>query len=211
MSAVERIAFFQNRRDEGPNQELARELAQTQDAPGIREIAENLHHKDSHVRADCLKVLYEIGFLNPGLIALYVSDFLGLLKSKDNRMVWGSMIALSTIAGLRTREIGLHLDDLLATMEQGSVITVDNGIKILALVAANDESYSPVIFPHLLNHLSTCRPKEIPQHSEKSLVAVNASNKESFIAVLENRMTQLTDAQVARVKKVIRAARKIEK
>jgi hypothetical protein len=57
-----------------------------------------------------------------------------------------------------------------------------------------------------LNHLTTCRPKDVPQHSEKTLAAVNAANKGEFIAVLEKRMVDLQGAQVTRVKKVIKEA-----
>ena len=35
MSVLNRIAYFQNRRDEVPNQELARELAKTKNKPGL--------------------------------------------------------------------------------------------------------------------------------------------------------------------------------
>ena len=56
MSALEKIAFYQNRRDEVPNQELARQLAQSRDQSGIDEIAANLANQNSNVRSDCLKV-----------------------------------------------------------------------------------------------------------------------------------------------------------
>lgn len=52
MSALDKIAFFQQRRDEEPNQALARELAATQDRLGIQVIAENLWHKHKSVRSD---------------------------------------------------------------------------------------------------------------------------------------------------------------
>ncbi len=52
-----------------------------------------------------MKVLYEIGYLTPELIADYADDFLKLLRSKNNRMVWGGMIALATIAETKPREI----------------------------------------------------------------------------------------------------------
>jgi hypothetical protein len=81
MSALEKIAFYQNRRDEVPNQELARQLAQFRDQSGIDEIAANMANKNSNVRSDCLKVLYEIGYLDPTLIAPYVEDFLRLFHS----------------------------------------------------------------------------------------------------------------------------------
>ena len=64
---LDRIAFFQNRRDEVPNQLLAKELAETENKVGIKEIAENLQNKNQNVQSDCLKVLYEIGYLKPDL------------------------------------------------------------------------------------------------------------------------------------------------
>lgn len=203
MSVLNRIAYFQERRDEVPNQELARELAESGNRVGIQEIAENLWNKDTNVSFDCIKVLYEVGYIKPELIAEYVSDFLKLMKSKHNRLVWGAMLALSTIAALKPDEIYQHYDEIQKVMDKGSVITVDNGVKILALVASHDEAYGREIFPYLLNHLRTCRPKDVPQHSEKIVVAVNAGNKSEFIAVLEKRMEDLQGAQVTRVKKVI--------
>jgi hypothetical protein len=207
MSVLNRIAYLQNRRDEVPNQELARELAEQKDRAGIREIAENLWNRDKNIQADCVKVLYEIGYLDPSLIADYADDYLKLLRSRNNRLVWGGMIALSTVADLKADVIHAHLDEILKAMHAGSVITVDNAVKTLALAASN-EAYRPAIFPHLLEHLRTCRPKDVPQHSEKSLPAVDASNKAVFMAVLEKRVEDLSAAQITRVRKVIKAAEK---
>ncbi|MCI0692350.1 hypothetical protein L0337_10155 [candidate division KSB1 bacterium] len=206
MSVLNKIAYFQNRRDEVPNQELARELVQKKDKNGIREIAENLWSENQNVQSDCLKVSYEIGFLNPNLIAEYAGDFLKLLKSKNNRMVWGSMIALSTIAEIKAGEIFRHYEEIKGVMEKGSVITKDNGVKILAIVASKHETYGKKIFPYLLKHLETCRPKDVPQHAEKTVVAVNAKNKTVFVRVLEKRMADMKSSQAARVKKVITEA-----
>jgi len=204
MSVLNRIAHLQNRRDEVPNQELAQELAEKKDREGIREIAENVWNKDKNIQADCIKVLYEIGYIDPALIADYAEDFLKLLRSRNNRLVWGGMTALSTIAELRADFIHTHLAEILKAMGAGSVITVDNAVRTLALAASKD-AYRADIFPHLLGHLRTCRPKEVPQHSEKSLPAVDASNKGEFIAVLEKRMEDLSASQSTRVKKVIKA------
>jgi hypothetical protein len=48
----------------------------------------------------------------------------------------------------------------------------------------------------------------VPQHSEKSLPAVDTINKDDFIAVLEKRMEDLSASQVTRVRKVIKEAEK---
>jgi hypothetical protein len=207
MSVLDRIAYLQNRRDEVPNQELARDLAEKKNREGICEIVENLWNKDKNIQAACIKVLYEIGYINPSLIADCAEDFLKLLKSRNNRLVWGGMIALSTVAELRADFVHAHIAEILKAMDTGSVITADNAIKALALAASND-AYRPAIFPHLLEHLRASRPKDVPQHSEKSLPAVDANNKNEFIAVLEKRMEDLSPSQIARVRKVIKTAEK---
>jgi len=204
MSALQRIAYYQNRRDEVPNQELAKELATKKDRKGIGEIAENLWNKDQNVQSDCLKVLYEIGYLQPELVAPYADDFLKLLHSRNNRLVWGAMIALSTVADLQADAIYPRVEDVQHVMDQGSVITKDNGVKVLALVASKNAVYSKKIFPYLLQHLETCRPKDVPQHAEKIAVAVNARNKQAFITVLQKRLVDMTSTQAARLKKVIK-------
>src|SRR5262245_49479463 len=151
MAVLNQIAFFQNRRDEVPNQVLAKALAAKQDMAGIREIAANLWHENPNVRSDCLKVLYEIGEQNPALIADYAGDFLRLLTDKNNRLVWGSMTALAAIAPLKADELYKYRKDIECVTNEGSVITTDYGIKTLAVIAASNAVRNKRIFPFLLN------------------------------------------------------------
>ena len=204
MSVLNRLASSLGRRDEIPNQELARELAARKDKAGIRGIAENLWNKDKNIQADCIKVLYDVGYLDPKLIADYVEDFVRLLRSKNNRLVWGGMTALAAAAKANPEVVFQHLNEIKKAKETGSVITVDNAISTLAYTAAANEEYNKVIFPYLLDHLSGCRPKEVPQHSEKTSPAVNSSNKVDFVKVLERRMEDLSGSGLARVRKVIK-------
>jgi len=206
MSIITSLASSLGRRDEVPNQELARALAAKKDEAGIREIAENLWNKDKNIQADCIKVLYEIGHIEPKLVADYAGDFVRLLRSRNNRLVWGGMTALAEVAKANPDAVFKHLDEIKKAKETGSVITVDNAISTLAWTAAANRKYNEAIFPYLLKHLSSCRPKEVPQHSEKTLPAVNSSNKADFIKVLEKRMEDLSGSGLARVKKVIKQA-----
>jgi len=205
MSVIDKLAHSLGRRDEVPNQELARDLVAKKDKKGIHEIAENLWNKDKNIQADCIKVLYEVGVLEPKLIADYAEDFVKLLKSRNNRLVWGGMTALAEVAKANPDAVFKHLDSIKKAKETGSVITVDNAISTLAYTAAN-KKYNEAIFPYLLKHLSSCRPKEVPQHSEKTMPAVNASNKNEFIKVLEKRMEDLAGSGLARVKKLVKQA-----
>ncbi len=202
MSILDRIAFFQNRLDEVPNQQLARELAKNEDKVGIAEIAQNLQHKNKSVQSDCLKVLYEIGYLKPDLIAIYVSDFLGLLKSKNNRIVWGAMIALATIADKKPLEIYAKIDDVMAAVDKGTLITVVWGIKTLAKLAAADNTFRQKIFPILITQLKTCIPRDFPMHVKSILPAIDPKNKKEFLGIIEDRRTEMTTAQLERLKRV---------
>jgi hypothetical protein len=202
MSVLNRIAYFQNRRDEAPNQELARELAKTKNKKGIQEIAENLCHKNQNIQSDCLKVLYEVGYLAPELIADYVDDFLKLLKSKHNRMVWGGMIALATIAETKPREIWKSVDDVIDAIDHGTLITLVWGLKALARVASTNKRYRAKLFPILIKYLKTCIPRDVPTHAESILCAVDDRHKDEFLSVLESRRAEMTPSQLARLRKI---------
>src|SRR4029078_9822126 len=187
MSVLNRLASALGRRDEIPNQELARDLAVWKDRKEIQEIAENLWSKDKRIQADCIKVLYEIGAIEPKLISGYAEDFVELLRSKNNRLAWGGMTALAEVAKANPDAVFNYLNEIKKAKETGSVITVDNAISTLAYTAAATDKYNKAIFPYLLKHLSSCRPKEVPQHAEKTLPAVNSSNQADFMKVLEKR------------------------
>ncbi|HLO34309.1 MAG TPA: hypothetical protein VK249_34510 [Anaerolineales bacterium] len=204
MSVLNRLASSLGRRDEIPNQALARDLVARNDQAGIREAVENLWNKDKSIQADCIKVLYEVGAIEPGLIAGYADDFVELLRSRNNRLVWGGMTALAEAAKANPQAVFKHLDEIKKAKEAGSVITVDNAISTLAYIAAANAQYNKAIFPYLLKHLAGCRPKEVPQHSERTLPAVNSSNKVDFTKVLEKRLADLSGSGLARLKKVIK-------
>ncbi len=204
MSVLAKLASRQGRSDEELNKELGRELARTRDVAGIREIAENLWHKDTKIQSDCDAVMEEIGRNAPELIEAYVSDFLKLLSSKRNRRVWQAMICLSLIADRKPREIFENRAMIVQAMEKGSVITQDNGIKTLAKVAAAADAYRQELFPYLLAQLESCRPQSVPQYAESILCAVNAENAAAFKDVLTRRVDELSGAQQRRVEKVLK-------
>jgi len=116
------------------------------------------------------------------------------------------MTALAEVAKAKSEAVFNHLQEIQKAKETGSVITVDNAISTLAWTAAANEEYNKAIFPYLLKHLSSCRQKEVPQHSERALPAVNSTNKVEFAKVLEKRTEDLSGSGLARVKRVIKQA-----
>ena len=204
MSVLSKLSSMQGRRDEEPNKELARELVRTGNIEGIQEIAENLWNKDTKIQSDCDGVMEEIGRHKPKLIEEYVFDFLKLLSNKRNRRVWQAMICLSFIAESKAGEIFEHRETILNAMEKGSVITQDNGIKILASVASVEDEYHQELYPYLIEKLKTCRPKSVAQYAESIFCAVKSENREEYIGVLNKRIGILTSSQQRRVKKIMR-------
>lgn len=206
MSVLDRLSSSLNRRDEEPNQELARRLAVQRDEVGIREVAAGLWGKDAPARGDCVNVLFYVGQVDPTLIAPYTGDLLRLLKVKNNRLVWGAMEALTVLGIVQAEELYRQAGQIQAAIEIGSVITVDYGIKTLGLVASTNAERRRGLFPYLLRCLQTCRPKSVAQYAESVLPAVDGENKAQFIQALEIRLEDLTEAQAKRVRKVIQEA-----
>lgn len=199
------IAAALGRRDEVPNQELAESLAARRDHAGIARIVSGLEDPDRGIQHDCIKVLYEIGYRAPELVAPYAETFIGLLGSKQNRLVWGGMIALATVAPLAAAAVFARRATVLEAMARGSVITVDNAVKTLARVAAAKPAYRKALVPALLDHLATCRPKEVPQHAESSVPAIGPAERAAFSGVLQRRLPDLSASQAARIRRVLRA------
>lgn len=193
---------------EGTEKELAFQLVKNGDIEGIKKLTQDLYDKNLKVQSQSLKMLYETGYVQPMMIAQYCSLFITLLKSKNNRLVWGAMIALSIIANIKAKEIFEDINLVYGAMREGSVITIDYGVKVLATIAAQKEEYNKVIFPFLIDHLKVCCIKEVCQHTESILVAVNPSNKEAFLAVLEIRVLDLSETQRIRLNKILNKHRK---
>jgi hypothetical protein len=179
-------------------------LVEKHDIDAIHEVAENLHNQDKRVQIDCLAVMEQIGLLAPELIEEYVTDFIELIFSKYNRIVWAEMIDLALIADRRPDEIFQQYDAVTEVIDTGSVITKDNGIKTLAKVAAAKAEYSEVILPYLMEKLSSCRSKSVPQYAESIRLAINSDNQDEYLSILRGRFASLSIAQKRRVKKIFK-------
>ena len=203
MSVLSKLASSQKRNDEAPNQELAAQIIKDNDQMAVKELVENLTNKDKAIQSDCIKVLYELGERGkPELIVPYANTFVELLSSKNNRLVWGAMTALGTIAPLTPNEIWKRIDEVIKANDAGSVITQDWGVRVIAAVSAQSKEYEEKLFPYLMKFLSTCIPRDVPKHAESILVAVNTGNRERYLVVLKDREKELKPSQMTRMRKI---------
>ncbi len=190
--------------------ELAKEIAETENHDYIRDLIENLNNKSKKVQSECIKALYETGYIKPELIANYAAEFLVLLSSKNNRLVWGGMIALMTISHLAHKEIYENLELIKSTIEKGSVITIDAGVAILANLNVHSE-YSDVVEPFLTNQLWNCPIKHLPQYMERCLICIRKENKSIYSEIIEKRLQECErESQAKRLNKVLKKMEKLD-
>lgn len=201
---LDKVATALNRRDETPNQELAKDIVRNKDRGAVRELVENLAHKNKNIQSDCIKVLYEIGEPEPALIAPYYREFGKLLDSKNNRLVWGAMTALDSIAGHEPKGVYGLLTRVLNVAESGSVITRDHAVGILVKLGKLKQ-YADRCIPLLVEQLQTCPNNQFPMYAEMSLPLVNDKNKAALQKVMTRRLEGLEkESQKKRVAKVLK-------
>jgi len=204
MAAYELLATNLNRNDDEPNQQLAVEIIRTKRTDWVEELVGHLNDKNKSIQSDCIKVLYEIGERGaPELIALYAPELVSLLESKNNRLVWGAMTALDMITPVNPKAVFENLPAIIKTIDQGSVITIDHGVGVLAGLAGFDE-YTQTAFPLLMEQLRRSPFKQLPMYAGKSVATIKSSNKKEFIELLESRLFEMEkDSQKKRIEKMI--------
>jgi hypothetical protein len=208
MGYIDEIAYNVGERSEVPNQELARKLVGENSAEGIKEIASYLYDKNKSVASDCIKVLYEAGYIKPELIAPYTDTFIELLSSKQNRMVWGAMIALSGCAKVVPEKVYEHKDLILEKIATGSVITNVWGVKTLINIVKTDGEYYPKLRLALFELQKTYRPVNFAKLAEDMMDAIAKEDIEKYIDILESGKIRLSAGGVKRTDRVIKKLHK---
>jgi hypothetical protein len=204
MTIINKLATSLNRRDEVPNQELAKQIAAAGNKKAVAELVENLSNKNKDIHNDCIKVVYEIGVLKPALIAGYVKELLSLLTHKNNRMQWGGMIALDTITLENPKAMYDALPEIMDAADKGSVITNDHCVGILIKLFAI-KKYAADAFDLLNERLKKCPTNQLPMYAENALPVINETNKAAFIKTLQARLSEIEkDTKRIRVEKVIK-------
>jgi hypothetical protein len=205
MKAIDLLATSLNSGDDKPNQELADGIIKSNRTDWVQELVENLGNRDKNIQSDCIKVLYEIGERGAAqMIAPYFKTFGDLLESKNNRLVWGAMYALDSIASVNPSDINSIIPVICKAIDKGSVITIDGGVSILAKLAAVNE-FTETAFPLLLEQLKRCPAKQLPMYAEKSVKAINAANKSQFINLIRERYSEMErDSLKKRLDKVLK-------
>ncbi|UTW66859.1 hypothetical protein KFE94_01730 [bacterium SCSIO 12643] len=207
MGIKDRLASSQNRKDEQPNIELALDIIATKNEKSIAELVELLGSSKA-VQNDSIKVLYEVGVLEPQLIEPHWNVFLQALQTKNNRLQWGAMTALNQIVRLNPEVIYKHLDIIMETVDKGSVITRDQAVYLLIYLAGL-EPYKVEAYELLREQLLSCPTNQLPMYAEKALKVVDVHNKSGFTQTLESRLPEVE--KESKKKRILKVLDKVSK
>jgi hypothetical protein len=184
---IDKLATSLKRRDETPNQELAQSIADRGDRIAVNELVDNLSNRNKKIQSDCIKVLYEIGERKPGLISDKAKEFVGLLGSENNRLVWGAMTALDSITLKNPEAIYTALPTIIRVSNSASVIARDHAVSILTKMATLGK-YKKTAFKLLIDQLKSCPTNQLPMYAENAIQVVDIDNKKIFRDTLSSRL-----------------------
>jgi len=204
LGVIDKLATSLKRRDETPNQELAQSIADRDDRIAVNELVNNLSNRNKNIQSDCMKVLYEIGELKPGLISDKAKDFVGLLGSENNRLVWGAMTALDSITLENPGAIYTALPTIIRVSNSASVIARDHAVSILTKMATLGK-YKKTAFKLLIDQLKNCPTNQLPMYAENAIQVVDIDNKKIFRDTLSSRVKSVEKlSKRRRVEQVIK-------
>ena len=183
---------------------MAQSVVDHADKVAVRELVDNLTNGNKNVQSDYIKVLYEIGERKPALISNYVKEFLALLESKNNRLVWGAMTALDTITLEDPETIRSGLPAIVRSTNSGSIIARDHAVSILTKMITI-RKYEKTAFKLLIEQLKTCPTNQLPMYAENAMRIVNDDNRKTFVNTLSSRTRSIeTLSKRRRVEHVIK-------
>ena len=201
MSVLGELASALGRNDERPNVELAEKLAASGDMAAIAELVGALGGRTA-IANDAIKTLYEIGERRPELIAGHADAFFSALRSKNNRMAWGAMTALATIASVAGDTLAQRLPEIVAAADAGSVIAKDKAVAILATLVRDGRAAATA---PLLAMVESAAVNQLPSYAEAALGVVSGEDRTTLAVIIASRLPDVPQpAKRARLEKVLR-------
>ena len=187
---VDQLASSLKRMDQQPNIDLAARLSRAGDKEAIAALMQLAKTGSKPVRYDAIKVIYEIGRIEPEMLLWHGEGLIALLQAKENRMIWGSLQALETLCGIAPKLLAANLNTILGAADRSSVIAMDKTMAILAKLAA-DERFSKTVTPVLLLRLANSAPNQFPTYAEMAAATIPDKNKAQLLKIIEMRQSSI--------------------
>jgi hypothetical protein len=187
MSIAHRLAGKRTPRTEEPNIRLAEDVCAKGDIDAVAELGELLDAGRKKQRHDALKVLYEIGLRKPELVVPQLENLIDQLDGRDNRILWGTIYALSTIAQLAPKQLMGFLPVILAASDRATVIAKDKAMLILAELCMQEDSHKAVV-PKMLNHVAEAAVNQFPTYAERAEPSLRGPERKRLAKIIRARV-----------------------
>lgn len=193
MSIVHLLSSSQERIDQQPNKDLAKQIIQTQDGAAIAELEQLLKSKKKNQLFDVLKTIEMIGEEAPEMIAHLFEPLSFCLQHPVNKIVWIGMSAMSHVSRFHPQLTYELLPKIIHTMENGGVIMRDKGFKMMVILYTETD-YQGDLKLLMLEQLRVAPDNQFGQYLEKWIAVILKEDIPDLIGVIEERLPELTDA-----------------
>jgi hypothetical protein len=206
---LSRLAVSMQRSDDMPNLELAAELVGSGDDGAVGILVGVIERHDSEHAPDAARVLCEVGMRAPALLLKHADRLLSLCEESQKDMLPYTMYAFSPVAH-RHAEALWDMRDLfwsaLADLTQPADMAQAGAVRLLSALCAAGPDYARTLAGGLVDLLGKCMPKDVAFFAESVLPALGTAHSHRAKPVLDRRMKELTPAEVARLRRAVRAA-----
>jgi len=161
---------------------------------------------DEQVASSAIKAIYECGYLAPQLLVPHLPVFRAAVDGRNNRMVWGGMIAIWCVAKADPDAVWAHRERLEQALRQGTVITQMSAVQALTTVAGSDPAKAEALSAWFEEVLETIGSKQLVQCAELILpVAAPEQRCEHLLGIAIGRADELvTNNAHKRLQRLVR-------
>lgn len=206
---LNRLAISMCRCDEMPNLELAADLVLNEDEESVGLLVGVIERHDVEHAPDVARVLCEVGTRAPHLLLAHADRLLALCDESQKDVLPYTMYAFSPVAH-RHAEALWEMRDLfwsaLADLTQPADMAQAGAVRLLSALCAAGPDYARTLAGGLVDLLGKCMPKDVAFFAESVLPALGTAHSHRAKPVLDRRMKELTPAEVARLRRAVRAA-----
>lgn len=159
VAILDRLSSQTGDRTEASNREVA--ILCLGKPEQLAEIARGLEGQDAALAGDCAEVMTLVAEARPDIVAPYAQALAALIASKNTRVRWEAMHALSLLADLQPRVIGRLLPKLLDIVKNDkSVIVRDHAVDAVGKYAKTGRKAAQAARPILIEALTAWDGKQ---------------------------------------------------
>jgi hypothetical protein len=204
-----RLAVSMHRTDEMPNLELAADIVFGLNGEAVSTLIGVIERHDETHAPDASRVLCEVAMREQDLLMEHADRLLALCDADHGEMLPYAMHALGPVAHRHVESLW-DLRDLfwhaLTAQHPQQEMAQAAAVRVLSALCAAGPDYARTLAGGLVDLLGKCQPKDVAFFAESVLPALGPAHSHRAKPVLDRRMKELTPAEVARLRRAVRAA-----